>query len=109
MRTLSKEAIRRVREAEAQAEEIRATAEAQANARIQEMQKTCAAESEEAIAHIDRTLREELERVTEKADELIQQSCHEVQEDIAVMEATAREHMREAVKLIVWEMYDSCQ
>ncbi len=106
---MSKEAIGRVREAEAQAANIRAEAEKKAAFMIEETEKNCAAEAERAIAATDAALREELERVKGRAEGLIEDSRREVESDVAAVEANAREHMREAVKLIVWEMYDSCQ
>ena len=106
---MSKEAISRVREAEAQAAEIRAQAEKKAATRIEQTEKACVAQAERAIAATDAALREELDRVKTKAEELVEESRREVMEDVTAMEAMARESMREAVKLIVWEMYDSCQ
>lgn len=109
MKSLSKESIRRVQEAETQAADIRAKAEEQAAARIEETERLCVLAAERTIAEVDASLREELTRVKEKADQLVEESRREVEEDVAAMEADARERMREAVKLIVWEMYDSCQ
>ena len=106
---MSKEAISRVKAAEAEAARIRAQADSRAAAMIEETEKNCAMESERAITAIDATLREELERVKERAEGLIAESRREVEADVAAVEESAREHMREAVKLIVWEMYDSCQ
>ncbi len=109
MKSLSKESIRRVREVEAQAADIRAKAEEQAAARVEETERLCAIAAERTIAEVDASLQEELTRVKEKADQLVKESRREVEEDVAAMEADARERMRDAVKLIVWEMYDSCQ
>ena len=46
---------------------------------------------------------------TRRRDELIEESRREAEDDVTALETVAREHMREAVKLIVWEMYDECQ
>lgn len=106
---MSKEAIMRVREAEAQAAAIRAEAEAQAAARIEQNEKLCAERGERAIAATDEALKAKLAAVRQRADALIEQSRAEAQEDVAAMETEARARMREAVKLIVWEMFDQCQ
>ena len=109
MKSLSKDAILRVREAEAEAVAIRARAEREAAIRIETAEKRSAVAAEAAIAAADAALKDELARVKVKADELIEESRREAEEDVVAMEASAREHMREAVKLIVWEMYDECQ
>ncbi len=106
---MSKEAIMKIREAEAEASRIRAEAEEEARAKIEQNAKDCAAHAEEAIATTDASLKVKLSSVRERADALIEQSRKEALGDLETMEAEARSHMREAVKIIVWEMYDSCQ
>ena len=92
-----------------QAAEIRAEAERKAALMIEDTEKRCAAEAEKSIADTDAALREELERVKGRAEGLIEESRREVEADVADVQENARQHMREAVKLIVWEMYDECQ
>ena len=106
---MSKEAIIRVREVEAAAAAIREKAEQEAQNRVEQNEKDCAAEAERAIAATDESLKAKLAAVRVRADALIEQSRKEATEDVLTMETEARNHMREAVKLIVWEMYDSCQ
>ena len=106
---MSKEAIMRVREAEAEAATIRESSEQEARVRVEQNEKDCAAKAEAAISAIDEALKVKLASVRERADALIEQSRKEAAEDVLAMETEARSHMREAVKLIVWEMYDSCQ
>jgi len=106
---LSKEAIMRIREIEAQAQAIREEAEAKAKAQIEENEKVCEAEAERAINATDEALKVKLNAVKQRAEALIEQSRKEAAEDVLTMETEARGHMREAVKLIVWEMFDSCQ
>ena len=79
---LSREAIARVREAEARAADIRA----QATAKAQQMRTD-----------------------NEKACALVRQSREEAQTDAEALKAAADVHMKEAVRVIVWEMFDSCQ
>ena len=64
--------------------------------------------SKEAIARIRET---EIEagKIRAGAEEVIEESREEARNGTADMEAAARTHMRDAVKLIVWEIYDSCQ
>lgn len=106
---MSKEAIMQIREIEAQAQAIREEAEATAKAQLEENEKACAEEAERAINATDEALKVKLSSVKQRAEALIEQSRKEAAEDVSALEAEARSHMREAVKLIVWEMFDSCQ
>ena len=106
---MSKEAMMRVREAEAEAAAIRQAAEKEAAARIEQNEKDCVAREEKAIAATGEALKVKLDTVKKKAEALIEQSRKEAEEDVATLETEARGRMREAVKLIVWEMFDSCQ
>lgn len=106
---LSKEAMMRIREAEAEALAIKQTAEQTAAARIEQNERDCAEQEEKAISVADTALKAKLDSVRKRADELIEQSRKEAAEDVLTMETEARGRMREAVKIIVWEMFDSCQ
>lgn len=106
---MSKEAIMRVQEAEAEAAAIRAAAEQTAKERIEENEKRCAAEAEKAINGTDAVLRHKLETVRKRADALVEQSRQEAAEEMQTIETETRSRMKDAVKLIVWEIFDSCQ
>lgn len=106
---MSKQALLRIREAEAEATAIREAAEQKARLLVEQNEKQCAEEAEKAINATDDSLKLKLASVRQRADSLIEQSRREASEDIVTMETEARAHMREAVKLIVWEMFDSCQ
>ncbi len=106
---LSKEAMTRIREAEAEALAIKQKAEETAAARIEQNEKACIQQEEKAINAADEALKAKLETVRKRAELLIEQSRKEAAEDVVIMETEARNRMREAVKLIVWEMFDSCQ
>ena len=106
---MSKEAMLRVREVEVEAMASRQAAEKEAAARIEQNEKACAIREEKAIAATDEALKVKLETVKKRAEELIEQSRREAEDDVATLEIEARNRMRDAVKLIVWEMFDSCQ
>ena len=106
---LSKKAIQQIKLAEAQASDIRAQAEARAQTMIENTKKVCVAETEQGIAQAKTRLKAEVNALQKKADELVAQSGSEVEESIAAVRAQAKNQMQAAVKLIVWEMYDSCQ
>ena len=99
----------RIREVEAEATAIREKAEQEARARIEQNEKQCVEAAEKAVRTTDDALKVKLADVRKKADALIEQSRQEAAEDVIVMETEARGHMREAVKIIVWEIFDSCQ
>ena len=106
---LSKEAISRVRDAEKQAADIRERAEKEAQARIEACEKSCA---ESASIQTDRAaaeLKARLEEVRRKADALIVQSREDALADAAELTETAMQKKQEAVKVIIWEMFESCQ
>ena len=106
---LSKEAIARSRETEIEAGRIRASAEEEARCRIAAAEKSCSVNAACATAAVESELRDNLGDVRTRAEALIEESREEARNGTADMEAAARTHMRDAVKLIVWEIYDSCQ
>lgn len=109
MRDLSREAISKVQKAEEEAAAIRAEAEANARAKIEENEQRCAKEAADRVETTAKELKKKLEDVRRKTDELIVLCSDEAQEDADALEAVAEEKMREAVRVIVWEMLDSCQ
>ncbi len=106
---MSKEAILRVRQAEAEASDIRARAEAAAAKRIEENEQTCASEAARQIDQAAAELKTQLKEVGEKADALIQRSRMSAGDDAAALEQEAGHRMQEAVRIVVWEMFDTCQ
>ncbi len=106
---MSREAIARVREAETQAADIRAKAAAEAGRLRTDNEKACAAKHDARVKEISGALRAGLDSMQEKADALVRQSREEAQTDADALRTAAGAHMKEAVRVIVWEMFDSCQ
>ena len=106
---LSREAIARVREAEARAADIRAQATAKAQQMRTDNEKACAEKHDVRVKEMSAALRAGLDSMQEKADALVRQSRKEAQTDAEALKAAADVHMKEAVRVIVWEMFDSCQ
>lgn len=106
---LSKEAIARVRDAEARANAIRAEAEARATQLREQEEKACADAREARLKETSADWKRKLAGVQEKADDLIRQSREEAGADAQALEEAASQHRREAVKVVVWEMLDSCR
>lgn len=106
---LSKEAISRVREAETQAADIRGKAEKQAQDRMEACEKRCAESAARQIEEAAAELKARLEAVRVRADELIAESRQDALGDAIVLTKQAAAKKQEAVKAIVWGMFDSCQ
>ncbi len=105
----SKEALARVREAEVEAAAIRARAAQKAAADMEKNEKACAARLTRATTAAESELTAKLAEVQKRADVLIEQSLDEARAATGDAEAEIRAHMRDAVKMIVWEMHNSCQ
>ncbi len=106
VRSLSKEAISRVLEAEAEANAIRERARAEAREKVSACETACARENEEVVARTAADMKARREMVRERSEALITQSREEVEADIETIRATSAEKMREAVKHIEWELCD---
>lgn len=109
VQNLSKEAISRVREAETQAAAIREKAARDAETRMETCEKRSAQEAVARINAADADLKARLAAVRDKADALIGQTREDACAEAAELKAAAAQRKQEAVKVIVWEMFDSCQ
>lgn len=106
---LSKEAVARVREAEAQAAAIRSKAVADARQLRADTDAVCAEQHDERLKQVSADMRSQLDAMQATADELVRQSREEALVDAEALRETANTHMKEAVRTVVWEMFDSCQ
>lgn len=109
IRLSCKDAIARVREAEQKADAIRANAEREAVARVEKTEKACADRTAKAVAVAEKELKTKLADVQKRADALIEQSREEARAEIGNTESDSRTRVRDAVKMIVWEMHNLCQ
>lgn len=109
MRSLSNKAIEKVRETEREAAAIRERAASEAHARVETCEKESAAAYTRATDRTAAELAARLQDMRRRTDALVEQSRAEAEDDMETMETAARERMREAVKQIEWEMFDSCQ
>lgn len=103
---LSKEAISRVLQAEAEATRIREEANAEASARLEACERDCAAKAERDTAAATAEMKTRTEAVRRRADALIEQSREEAENSVETMKSAARDRMREAVRHIEWELTD---
>lgn len=103
---LSKEAISRVLQAEAEANALREKAREDAREKINACEQACVKEAEATKARTVAELKARQDAVRERANALIVQSREEAGADIEALHGTASEKMREAVKHIEWELCD---
>ena len=106
---MSKEAIKRIRDAEAEAEQIRKAGAEQAKEilRVAEEQgaRLCSETEERAI----RENREKLDLTQKKAEELLDRTHVAANADALKMRADGEDRMHDAVRMIVGGLYQKCQ
>ncbi len=106
---MSKEALTRVRNAETEAAAIRDKANADAQVMLEANEKACAAEAEQQLTDTAAEWKEKLQAVQEKAARLIDLSRESAGDEAQQIREQAEGKMPEAVKVIMREMYRSCQ
>ena len=101
---MSKEAIRQIKETEAQAEKIRLDAAAKARKMISEAEQ----QAEELRVNVrddaQKALATDLTAMRKKSEDLTEKNRSAAKDDAATIAAAAQENMMEAVKLIVREV-----
>ena len=106
---LSKEAIRKIKAAEAEADKIRADAVELAKEKIRKAEADgkmlCERTEEEAL----RENKKKLDAIAEKVDEKLSEQKNAADRRVRELYTTAEFNMREAVKAIVGEVMDKCQ
>lgn len=106
---MSKEAILKIKEAEAEAERIRENAAAEAKERVRRAEKEgkqlLACTEEEAL----RVNAERLALTRKRADELLEQSHKDAEAEAQKICADSDERMDDAVRLIVEGVFEQCQ
>ena len=105
----SREAIASVQKAESEAAAIRARAQQEAAEKIEQNEKACTVRMARAVAAAEAELAAKLADVQKRADALIEQSREEAVAEAEEGKNLSRARMRDAVKMIVWEMHNSCQ
>ncbi len=103
---MSKEAISRVLNAEAEANAIRERAQNEAREMVSACETTCAKKAAEELSKATADMKARQIMIGERAEALISQSREEAGADIEAIRAAAKEKMREAVKHIEWELCD---
>ena len=106
---MSKEAIRKIREAEAEADLIRKNGveRAKEKLRLAEMEGVRLCEQTEANA--TRENRKKLELTEKKAEELLEKTRADARSEAAKMREAGEDRMRDAVRMIIGGLYETCQ
>lgn len=106
---MSKEIIVKIKEAEAQAQEIRSGAEDEAKARIRKAQTEGRALCERTEARVGVTNSEKLKVAEARADEVMRKTVEEAEADAQKMREEAEFNMREAIRAIIAGVKEQCQ
>jgi len=106
---LSRDTILKIKEAEAQADKIRAAAQAEASARI----KAAEADGKKLCADTELRVFAENEKklglIREKAEEMINGNREASEEESKAVTDSASLHLREAVRYIIGGVMEECQ
>ena len=106
---MAKEIIEKIKEAEAEADRIRAEAQTEAQECLREAEKNGRALCEWAESEGLAENREKIRLIRERADDMMAHSAEEAEQKAAAMRADAEHRMREAVRLILGGVMEQCQ
>lgn len=106
---MSKEAILKIKAAEETAENIRASASAEAKKRIRDTEALGKQLCEETEHRVTADNEKKLSLIREKADETILRSCENAKGESHKTVDAANLHMREAVRYIIGGIMKECQ
>ena len=106
---MSKETILKIKEAEEQAQSIRANASAQAKARIAETERLGKRLCEQTEARVSEENKQKLELIRQKAEESVLRSRETAEADAKEDFSAAGINMREAIRYIIGGITEQCQ
>ena len=106
---MAQEIIRKIQDAEAQAQQIRADATAEAKRRIAAAEADGKALCEWVEAKCNAENRDKLEQIRSRADQMLAHHAEKAQEEADRMTADAEHRMRDAVRLILGGVMEQCQ
>ena len=106
---MSKEFIRKIQEAEAEAGNIRAEASEQARELIRRAEADAVLFCERAEQNAEKENAKKLQLTRQKADELLARSEALAKEEAAEVRAAASPYTREAVRLVTEGVWKLCQ
>ena len=106
---MSKDAIRKIKVAEAEADKIREDASEMAKERVKRAESDGRKLCEDAENESVRVNKEKLDAIQEKVDQKLSEKRAAADRSVRELTLTAEFNMREAVKMIVGEVMDKCQ
>ena len=106
---MSKQAILKIKEAEATAQKLRADAESEAKRRIREAEAEAKHLLESTQAEAERINKERLRLTAERAEALMQEGAKDASEAALEVARSCEPFMDNAVKLIVEGVFEQCQ
>lgn len=106
---MSKDLIAKIKEAEAEAEKIRADAAEEAKERIRRAEAEAALFCENAEKEAERENAKKLGLTREKADELLERSAETAKEEAREIRVAASPYTKEAVRLVTEGVWKLCQ
>ena len=106
---MSKDLIEKIKEAEREAEKIRADATEQAKEQIRRAEMEAALFCENFEKEAERENAKKLRLTREKADELLARSAEMAKEEAATVRVAASPYTKEAVRLVTEGVWKLCQ
>lgn len=106
---MSKELILKIKEAEAQAERIRAEAQEEAKARVRKAEEDGKKFCENAETRANKENKQKLSVARERANGVLDKAREDAAAEAAAMREAAEFNMREAVRLIIAGVNEQCQ
>ena len=106
---MTKEAIRAIKQAEEQAEVLCRVAEEKAAEMRAQIEREGTAHCDKATEEASSEYESEIAVIRARTAKLAAKKKKESEAEAEALTAAAREHMEEAVKLIVWGIIEKCQ
>ena len=106
---MSKETIMRIKNAEAQAEAIRADATEEARERIRTAEQAAALLCEQAANTAEDKNAQKLRLTKERADEVLKMSRADAEKEADALRKASAPYMGDAVRLIIGGIFEKCQ
>ncbi len=106
---MSKQVIEEIRKAEAKADEVKRAAGEKAAAMRAAVEAQGRAQSEEVLRVTEAEYSGRLAEIERRADRLIARKREEAEKEAEAICETARVHLNEAVKAVVWGIVEKCQ
>ena len=106
---MSKDIVNKIKEAEAQAQKIKADALEEAKARVKNAEEQGKRLCENAQARAEKENKEKISVARNRSDELLAKTREDALAEVGAMREAAEFNMREAVRFIISGVNEECQ